>query len=232
MARRVVLVVDDDERVLEIAKLYLQKEGFTVITARDGNRALEQFRDRRPDLMILDLMLPGRDGWEVCREVRKTDRTPIIMLTARDDDTDKVVGLELGADDYVTKPFNPRELAARVKAVMRRVEEGPGSAEPREIQAGNLVINMTSHQVTVGDNPVDLTPRETELLWFLARHRGQVFSREQLLKLVWGYDYPGGRRTVDTHVKRLRQKLGRKAQGFSIETVWGVGYKFISEGRK
>lgn len=228
MSKTRILVVDDDRRVVEIVRLYLQKEGLSVTSAGDGETALQRFRELEPDLIVLDIMLPGRDGWEVCREIRRTSSVPIIMLTARDDDTDKIVGLELGADDYLTKPFNPRELVARIKAILRRLTEH--RPEPRQGpgRAGDLEVDLASYTVTVKGKPVHLTPRETELLWFLARGRGQVFSRETLLREVWGYEYTGDGRTVDTHIKRLRQKLP-PSEGWSIDTVWGVGYRLRVE---
>lgn len=227
-----VLVVDDDRRVVEVIKLYLQKEGFSVMTAADGDAALEKHSQLRPDIVLLDIMLPGRDGWEVCRDIRRTSNVPIIMLTARDDDTDKIVGLEIGADDYVTKPFNPRELVARVKAVLRRTEERREPQLRQRISTGDLLVDLEGYSVQASGEAVDLTPRETELLWFLASNQGRVLSREVLLEEVWGQGYPGGDRTVDTHIKRLRQKLPR-SDAWSIDTIRGVGYRFrVREGKR
>ncbi len=216
-----VLVIDDDPHVLEIVSLYLGKEGFHVTTASDGEKALGCVETLVPDLIVLDLMLPGVDGLEVCRRIRKASSVPIIMLTARDEDLDKILGLELGADDYITKPFNPRELVARVKAVLRRIN---GRAGEEGITLGNLEVNLQDYTVRLNRSEIPLTPRETELLYFLASRPGRVFSREQLLESVWGYEYFGDARTVDTHIKRLRHKL-RPAEGWGIKTVWGVGYK-------
>jgi DNA-binding response OmpR family regulator len=217
-----VLVVEDDPNVVELVSLYLEKEGLEVSLAIDGEAALGALRLGCYDLVILDIMLPGMDGLEVCREIRKESSVPIIMLTARDEDLDKILGLELGADDYVTKPFNPRELLARVKAVLRRFVDRQGDGR---IVRGNLEVNIQDYYARINGKTLQVTPRETELLYFLASHPGKVFTREQLLENVWGYEYLGDARTVDTHVKRLRQKL-RPAQGWEIKTIWGVGYKF------
>ena len=218
-----VLVADDEKNILQLARMYLQAEGFTVETAGSGREALDKVRQAKPDLLVLDLMMPEIDGWEVCRRLRKESDIPIIMLTARDDDVDKIVGLELGADDYMTKPFNARELVARVKAVLRRYSAG--KAPEKVLQVGDLRIDPERHEVTIGDRPVDLRPKEFELLTTLARNPGVVFDRERLLKLAWGYDYYGDSRTVDVHVTWLRDKLaGSDAQ---IQTVRGLGYKLV-----
>jgi two-component system response regulator ResD len=218
-----ILVADDDESIVELITLYLRKDGFDVITARDGGEALRKISQHSPDLVLLDIMMPVKDGWEVCREIRQRDRLPVIMLTARSEDYDKILGLELGADDYITKPFNPRELVARVRAVLRRSRQESG--EPRLLQYRNLVINLDEFMVTKEGQPVPLTRKELELLWLLAGRPNQVFSREQLLSRIWGYDYTGDTRTVDTHIKRLRRKLG-SGESWDIKTVWSVGYKF------
>ncbi|WP_027719452.1 response regulator [Desulfovirgula thermocuniculi] len=230
---RKVLVADDELKIRQLVRMYLEKEGFEVVEAADGDTALEILRRERCDLVILDLMMPGTDGWAVCREIRKRDeQVPIIMLTARGDEVDRVLGLEMGADDYVVKPFSPRELVARVKAVLRRAgreENGPADAAGVLAYPG-LVIDPLSRRVEVEGQAVNLTPKEYELLYFLARSPGRVFTREQLLERVWGYDYYGDSRTVDTHITRLREKLGRAGgRPQYIVTVWGVGYKFEVE---
>jgi DNA-binding response OmpR family regulator len=203
--------------------MYLTSEGFSVESAANGREALDKVRQVKPDLVILDLMMPDVDGWEVCRRLRKEGDVPIIMLTARDDDVDKIVGLELGADDYVTKPFNARELVARVKAVLRRYSAG--KAPERVLQVGNLRIDPERHEVTVDDRAIELRPKEFDLLTALARNPGVVFDRERLLKVAWGYDYYGDSRTVDVHVTWLREKL--RDSTARIQTVWGVGYKLV-----
>ncbi len=218
-----ILVADDDESIVELIMLYLRKDGFDVITARDGGEALRKITQHSPDLVLLDIMMPELDGWEVCREIRQRYQLPVIMLTARSEDYDKILGLELGADDYITKPFNPRELVARVRAVLRRSRQE--SSEPRMLQYRDLVINLDEFMVTKEGRPVPLTRKELELLWLLAGRPNQVFSREQLLSRIWGYDYTGDTRTVDTHIKRLRRKLG-SGESWDIKTVWSVGSKF------
>ncbi|NIP28356.1 MAG: response regulator transcription factor [Phycisphaerae bacterium] len=224
MDKETILVVDDEENIIELARLYLQNEGFVVASARDGLEALEKIETVRPILMVLDLMLPKLDGWEVCKQVRATSNLPIIMLTARDDDIDKIVGLELGADDYMTKPYNPRELVARVKAVLRRgYQPAPPQPNQRLMTLGELTIDTASREVHLPGKRVELRTKEFDLLQVLAQHEGQVLSREQLLDLVWGFDFYGETRTVDVHIANLRRKLGEKA--VNIETVWGVGYK-------
>jgi two-component system alkaline phosphatase synthesis response regulator PhoP len=223
VTKETVLVVDDEEHIIELTRMYLEQEGFTVEEACDGAEALEKIRALKPALIVLDLMLPEVDGWEVCRRTRAESEVPIIMLTARSDDVDKIVGLELGADDYLTKPFNPRELVARVKAILRRYERSihPGGV----IHLGQLTIDPGSRDVTLADRPVKLRTKEFDLLHTLAQHRGQVLSREQLLDLVWGYDFYGDTRTVDVHIAHLRNKL--KVSDVEIETVRGVGYKLV-----
>jgi DNA-binding response OmpR family regulator len=223
MAKETILVVDDEANIIELAKMYLQNEGYVVESARDGREALTKIKSLQPALVVLDLMLPEVDGWEVCRQVRADSDVPIIMLTARSDDVDKIVGLELGADDYLTKPFNPRELVARVRAVLRRYEKSAASTQP--IHLGQVTIDPQRREVTVGGQQLDLRTKEFDLLWALAEHRGIVLSRDQLLDLVWGYDYYGETRTVDVHIARLRDKL--EGSDVVIETVWGVGYKLV-----
>ena len=221
-----ILLVDDDPNIRQLVRLYLEKEGFDVTEADRGDTALKEFKAAPPNLMLLDVMLPGMDGWQVCREVRKVSNIPIIMLTAKDETFDKVLGLELGADDYVVKPFDAKELVARIKAVIRRYQNGGESTE-KELAFPGLTINMSQYTVTYMGKEMDMPPKELELLYFLASHPGMVFTREQLLEQVWGYDYFGDSRTVDVHVKHLREKLsGGEAMGWQIKTVWGVGYKF------
>ena len=220
-----IMVVDDDPNIRELVRLYLEKEGFEVTCAERGDEAVKMFRATPPNLMLLDVMLPGMDGWQVCREVRKISNIPIIMLTAKDETFDKVLGLELGADDYIVKPFDMKELVARIKAVIRRFQAA--DAPEKELVFPGLTINISQYTVTYMGKALDMPPREIELLYFLASHPGMVFTREQLLEQVWGYDYFGDSRTVDVHVKRLREKLsGGEELGWQIKTVWGVGYKF------
>jgi two-component system alkaline phosphatase synthesis response regulator PhoP len=227
MAGETILVGDDEAHSVELAALYLEREGFRVQPADDGEKALEMIARQPPALLVLDLMLPGVDGWEVCRRVRAGSAAPdlpIIMLTARDDDVDKIVGLELGADDYVTKPFNPRELVARVKAILRRTQRAARPQAP--IHVGDLTIDPARHEVTITGQPVELRPKEFDLLLTLAEHRGIVLSRDQLLNLVWGYDFYGETRTVDVHIANLRKKL--TSPSLEIETVLGIGYKLVA----
>lgn len=224
MSSEKILVVDDEEHIVELARLYLNREGYQVDSVGDGALALGRFAQGKPDLVILDVMLPGVDGLTICREIRRQSQVPIIMLTARDEITDKVVGLELGADDYLTKPFHPQELVARAKALLRRTRQEPDPAEV--IRAGKLEIDLGRHEVRHGDARVQLRPKEFDLLALLARHPGRVYQRTELLDLVWGYDFPGYTRTVDVHVQQVREKL--TAAGVddpSIDTVWGVGYR-------
>jgi DNA-binding response OmpR family regulator len=218
-----ILVADDERNIVQLARMYLANEGFTVETAATGLEALERTRQVRPVLVILDLMMPEMDGWEVCRRLRRESDVPIIMLTARGDEVDRIVGLELGADDYVTKPFNPRELVARVKAVLRRYEAG--RAPNRVLQIGDLTVDADRRQVLVDGRQVELRPKEFDLLSTLAKSPGIVFDRERLLKVAWGYEYFGDSRTVDVHVTWLREKL--RGSTARIQTVWGVGYKLV-----
>ena len=220
-----ILVADDEDSIVQLAKLYLSKEGYLVSTARDGQEALDSVRRHKPDLVVLDLMMPRVDGWEVCRRLRKDSAIPIIMLTARGEDVDKVVGLELGADDYVTKPFNPRELVARVKAVLRRAQhQGDPDAA---VDVGDIRIDPARREVFAHGKPVQLRGQEFELLLVLAQHEGRVMTREALLNKAWGYDYVGETRTVDVHVAALREKL--KASATHIESVRGIGYKLVAQ---
>lgn len=219
-----VLVVDDEPHIVELARLYLSREGYEVEGVGDGDQALARFAQLKPDLVVLDIMLPGTDGLSICKEIRKQSQVPIIMLTARDEVTDKVVGLEVGADDYLTKPFHPQELVARSKALLRRARLEPD--QPKLIRAGKLEVDLERHEVRQGEARVQLRPKEFDLLALLARHPGRVFQRSELLDLVWGYDFPGYTRTVDVHVQQVREKLAAaKISDPSIQTVWGVGYR-------
>lgn len=223
MTKETILVVDDEPNIVELARLYLEQDGFKVIAAHTGKIALERVKSDAPALMVLDLMLPEIDGWEVCRRVRMSSDLPIIMLTARDEDIDKIVGLELGADDYMTKPFNPRELVARVKAILRRADRA--ASPTKAYRLGDLTIDPARREVTVAGRPIDLRTKEFDCLLCLAEHKGIVLSREKLLELAWGYDFAGQTRTVDVHVAHLRKKLSHSTA--QIETVTGVGYKLV-----
>ena len=218
-----LLLVDDEKNIIELERLYLEKEGYQVQVAYDGRIALEKFRSCKPSAVILDLMLPGLDGLEVCRRIRQESDVPIIMLTARDQDVDKIVGLELGADDYLTKPFNPRELVARVKAIFRRTSSGQ---KTQRLSAGDLTVDLDRREVTVGVRQVNLRTKEFDLLAVFAQNPGIVLTRERLLELAWGYDFAGETRTVDVHVAHLRKKLG--SERTQIETISGVGYKLVA----
>ena len=221
-----ILLVDDDPNISRLVQLYLEKEGFEVKTADRGDDALSEFRKLPPDLMLLDVMLPGMDGWQVLKAIRKTSTIPIIMLTAKDETFDKVLGLELGADDYITKPFDTKELVARVKAVLRRTQ-GAEDEKQEGLSFPGLTVSLTQYEVHDEGRKIDMPPKELEVLYFLASHQNQVFTREQLLEQVWGFDFFGDSRTVDVHIKRLREKLqGSEKYGWCIKTVWGVGYKF------
>ncbi|MBE7035596.1 MAG: response regulator transcription factor [Ruminococcaceae bacterium] len=221
-----ILVVDDDRNICELIRLYLEKEGFTVTLAHDGQAALKLFKESTPSVVLLDIMLPKMDGFQVCREIRRVSNIPIIMLTAKGETFDKVLGLELGADDYMVKPFENKELVARIKAVLRRYE--PKNDAEKEIIYPNLVVNLSNYELKINGNQLDIPPKELELLFFLATNPNKVFTREQLLEMVWGFDYFGDSRTVDVHVKRLREKLelAGENQNWQLKTVWGVGYKF------
>lgn len=222
-----VLVIDDEENVCELITLYFEKAGYDVGCCGDGNDGIETVRSQKPDIVILDLMLPGMDGLDVCKEIRKFSNVPLIMLTARVDEVDRVLGLEIGADDYVTKPFSPRELLARVKAVLRRAAYVPSPDEAQVLNLPGLSVSRISREVVVGDSRVDLTPKEFDLLWYLASNRNRVFTREQLLEQVWAYqEFYGDERTVDQHIKRLRRKIETNGSPCRITTIWGVGYKF------
>ena len=219
-----ILVVDDEMRIIDLARMYLEQDGYRVIFATDGVKARRMILDKAPSLVVLDLMLPGMDGLEVCRKVRAESDVPIIMLTARNDDIDKIVGLELGADDYLTKPFNPRELVARIKAILRRSDRASNhDDQPVKIGIGNLFIDGQRRRVEIEGRVIELRMKEFDLLQALAENKGVVFRREKLLDVVWGYDFAGETRTVDVHIAHLRHKL--RGMDSVIETVWGVGYK-------
>jgi len=224
MNKTKVLVVDDDVNICELIRLYLEKDGYEVQTVYNGKTGIEAFGEFAPSIVVLDIMLPGVDGWQVCREIRKVSNIPIIMLTAKGETFDKVLGLELGADDYMVKPFDPKELVARVKAVLRRYERK--EFDVQEVVFPNLVINKSNYVVKLSGKDLELPPKELELLFFLASNANKVFTREQLLEHVWGFDFYGDSRTVDVHVKRLREKIDLPNQVWQLKTVWGVGYKF------
>lgn len=223
-----ILVVDDDLNICELLKLYLENEGYTVFTANDGQAAVDTFAAKTPDLVLLDIMLPKMDGWQVCREIRKNSSAPIIMLTAKGETFDKVLGLELGADDYVTKPFDAKEVMARIKAVLRRTKgDGEASGTVKKVVVyDKLEINIENYEMKVNGVVVDTPPKELELIYHFASNPNRVYTRDQLLDEVWGFDYYGDSRTVDVHVKRLREKLEGVSDKWSLKTVWGVGYKF------
>ena len=224
-----ILIVDDDENIANLISLYLTKECYETRIEHDGQSALDAFKEYAPNLILLDIMLPGLDGYEVCREIRRESKVPIIMLSAKTEVFDKVLGLELGADDYIIKPFDSKELVARVKAVLRRYTEAPAPVEKKpdekRVEYKDLIINLTNYEVIYKGKPVEMTPREIELLYFLASSPNQVFTREQLLDHIWGYEYAGDTRTVDVHIKRIREKIADTDQ-WSIGTVWSVGYRF------
>ncbi|WP_371379111.1 response regulator [Sporomusa aerivorans] len=229
MAQYSVLIVDDDIKLVQLLKTYFDKEGFITYTAGDGLDALLAVREKKPDIMVLDLMLPGLDGWDVCRRIRRDNDLPIIMLTARDEESDRLVGLEIGADDYVTKPFSPKEVVARAKVILRRTRKAVVQNEP--IRAGGLTIDLERHQVTIGSQLVDLTPTEFKLLELLAGNAGKVFSRLQLVEQTQGYTFEGYERTIDAHIKNLRRKLEPSPKEPQyILTVYGIGYKFAGGG--
>ena len=220
-----VLIIEDEANIAELLRLYLEKDGFETAVASDGGEGLAMAQSIEPDLIFLDIMLPVMDGWAVCREIRKTSKVPIIMLTARGETTDKISGLEMGADDYVTKPFEVKELMARVHAVLRRYEPGE-SVQEKKLSFDKLTINMESYELIVDGKKIDTPPKELELLFHLASSPNRVYTRNQLLDEVWGFDYFGDSRTVDVHVKRLREKLENVSEQWALTTVWGVGYKF------
>ena len=221
-----VLIVEDDPNIRELLQLYLEKDGYAVTLAADGGQGLEKFRSIKPDLVLLDVMMPVLDGWEVCKAIRQESNIPVIMLTAKGETDDKVMGLKTGADDYVTKPFEMKELLARIEAVLRRSDRPTASNKARRLVFDKMTIDMDSFELTVDGKKTDTPPKEMELLFFLASSPNRVYTRNQLLDEVWGFDYFGDSRTVDVHVKRLREKLEGVSQKWSLKTVWGVGYKF------
>ena len=221
-----ILIVDDDENICELLNLYLKKDGFDTVIANDGRQAVECAEKYSPDLIMLDIMLPELDGWQVCREIRKKSEVPIIMLTAKGETFDKILGLELGADDYITKPFDTKEVIARIKAVLRRSNDNEKQNKTQEVRFDKLKINLTNYELVVDGKRIDTPPKELELVFHLASNPNRVYTRDQLLDEVWGFDYYGDSRTVDVHVKRLREKLEGVSDEWELKTVWGVGYKF------
>jgi len=226
VSKQKIMIVDDDNNIAELISLYLTKECFECKIVNDGEEALSAFPSFQPNLILLDLMLPGMDGWQICREIRKNYNTPILMITAKSEVFDKVLGLELGADDYIVKPFDTKEVLARIKAVSRRVGQTTSSSESRELFYDNLHINLTRYVLKVRGKVVETPPKELELLFFLASNPNRVFTRDQLLDEVWGFEYYGDSRTIDVHIKRLRLKLEGVSDKWALKTVWGVGYKF------
>ena len=225
MPNQKILIVDDDQNICELLRLYLAKEGYETLIAHDGEKALELFEQNKPNMVLLDVMMPKMDGWEVCRRIRAQANTPIIMLTAKGETFDKVLGLELGADDYVVKPFEAKEVIARIKAVLRRLNKN-NEDTVKEVKYDKLSINLTNYELKVNGVQIDTPPKEMELIYHLASNPNRVFTRDQLLDEVWGFDYYGDSRTVDVHVKRLREKLEGVSDKWALKTVWGVGYKF------
>lgn len=221
-----VLIVDDDKNICDLLRVYLEKEGYSTIISNEGNEAMVKFNSLNPDIVLLDIMLPGMDGWQICKEIRKASDTPIIMLTAKSEIFDKVLGLELGADDYIVKPFDTKEVLARIKAVARRSGKLPKPVEMQELHYDKLSINLTRYVLKAGGKVIDAPPKEIELLFYLASNPNRVFTRDQLLDEIWGFDYYGDSRTIDVHIKRLRGKLCGISKQWDLTTVWGVGYKF------
>ena len=221
-----VLIVDDDKNICDLLRVYLEKEGYSTIISNEGNEAMVKFNSLNPDIVLLDIMLPGMDGWQICKEIRKASDTPIIMLTAKSEIFDKVLGLELGVDDYIVKPFDTKEVLARIKAVARRSGKLPKPVEMQEVHYDKLSINLTRYVLKAGGKVIDAPPKEIELLFYLASNPNRVFTRDQLLDEIWGFDYYGDSRTIDVHIKRLRGKLCGISKQWDLTTVWGVGYKF------
>ncbi len=221
-----ILVIDDDQNICELLRIFLENEGYKVKSAGDGAEGIALFKVYEPDLVLLDIMLPKKDGWQVCREIREMSQKPIIMLTAKGEVFDKVLGLELGADDFIVKPFDTKEVSARVKAVLRRYTAGDRREEDEVVKFENIEISLRKYELKLNSKAVDIPPKELELLYFLASNYNRVFTRDQLLDKVWGFDYLGDSRTVDVHVKRLREKLEGVSDKWNLKTVWGVGYKF------
>ena len=220
-----ILVVDDDINICDLLRMYLEKEGYEVRTANDGVEAMTVFRMYEPDMILLDIMLPKKDGWQICREIREQSSKPIIMISAKGETIDKVLGLELGADDYIVKPLDMKEVFARIKAVLRRYAKHD-TADGELIKFDNLEISLRKYELKIRGKAIDLPPRELELIYFLASNYNRVFTRDQLLDKVWGFDYLGDSRTVDVHIKRLREKLENASEAWCLKTIWGVGYKF------
>jgi len=220
-----ILVVDDDVNICELIKLYLEKEGFAVVTAHDGEAAVAKFKSEAPSLVVLDVMLPKTDGIGVCRQIRQISNIPVLMLSAKGETFDRVLGLEIGADDYIVKPFENKELVARIKAILRRYKPSHDSGV-QEVVYPNLIVNLTNYELRVNGNLIETPPKELEVLYFLCSNPNMVFTRDQLLDKVWGFDFYGDTRTVDVHVKRLREKLGADDTHWQLKTIWGVGYKF------
>ena len=226
MTNAKILIADDDRNICELLKIYLEKENYNVVLAGNGEEALLKFDEEEPDILLLDVMTPRLAGWQVCRELRKKSEVPIIMITAKGETFDKVLGLELGADDYVVKPFEPKEIVARVKAVLRRTGKASAENDKKEVSFDKLTVNMTKYELKVDGKVIDTPPKELELLFHLASNPNRVYTRDQLLDEVWGFEYYGDSRTVDVHIKRLREKLEGVSEKWSLKTVWGVGYKF------
>ncbi len=224
-----ILIVDDDKNICDLLRKHLEKEGYTVIISDNGDEALVKIHALKPDMILLDVMLPGTDGWQICREIRKTSTTPVIFITSKSEIFDKLLGFELGADDYITKPFDAREVVARVKAVSGRACREKTKFVSKAISFENLDINLSEYRVKINEKHVDMPPKELELLYFMASNANRVYTRDQLLDEVWGFDYYGDSRTVDVHIKRLRKKLEGVSDKWRFTTVWGVGYKFESE---
>ena len=224
---KVILIADDNKDIVDILKIYAQKEGYKAVCAFDGEQALKMHREYNPALILLDVMMPKINGYDVCRQIRQSSNVPIIMVTAKSDEDNKILGLDIGADDYVVKPFSPREVMTRIKAVLRRVNDDSSDDRNKKIEVAGLVIDMSSYEASVNGKPVVLTKKEIEILWLFATNPGRVYTRDHLLENIWGYEYFGDTRTVDTHIKRIRTKLNLdETVGFDIKTVWGVGYKF------
>ncbi len=227
--KQTILIVDDEKNICELIRLYVEKEGYWAVIANDGQQAVEKFQNLSPDLVLLDIMLPVKDGWQVCREIRGMSNIPIIMLTAKGETFDKVLGLELGADDYMVKPFDPKELLARIKAVLRRSEGRAKDEKKEELIFDGLRINQETYEVYLDETRLEMPPKEFELLHFLAKNKNKVFTRDQLLDEIWGYEFFGDSRTVDVHIKRIREKVEAEDRPWHVKTVWGVGYKFETE---
>lgn len=224
---RIILIADDNKDIVDILKIYAQKEGYKSVCAYDGEQALKMWKEYNPTLILLDVMMPKMNGYDVCKQIRQSSNVPIIMVTAKTEEADRIMGLDYGADDYVIKPFSPREVMTRIKAVLRRVTDDVVDEKNKRIEVAGLLIDMNSYEASVNGKPVVLTKKEIEILWLFVTNPGRVFTRDHLLENIWGYEYFGDTRTVDTHIKRIRTKLSLdNTVGFDIKTVWGVGYKF------